>query len=94
MAFLCGIVGGTIASVVRQWTLERKVTQFELALYDLTERLTIEMKKRASQAARSKQEFDQSVFDAAKTAPVTPSPQFWWLPYANRKADNPVSNTP
>lgn len=78
LVFLLALLGGVIGSLAHKWGLERKTSQLEIELYDLKERLLIEMKKRASHQARKAQEFDQSVLEAAKQEKAPAQPTFWW----------------
>ena len=84
MALSCGFLGGVLASAAHKWTLLRVATQLRCDVEELKERLYVELKKRASLAARSKKDFDEEVFRAAEKTPQIVNPQkgnaTWWWP--------------
>lgn len=82
LVFLLGLLGGVIGSLAHKWNLEHKTSQLEIELYDLKERLLLEMKKRASIAGRKAQEVDQAILEAAsKEKPQEPRP--WWMAHVH-----------
>lgn len=81
LTILLSILGGIIGSLAHKWGLERKTSQLEIELYDLKERLLIEIKKRASAAGKKAKEFEEEALKAAKPVETPAPPAFWWMPY-------------
>ena len=86
LTFLLALLGGVLGSLAHKWGLERKIGQLEIELYDLKERLLIEIKKRASVAGKRAKEFEDEILAAAvKAPPQEPVAQFWWMPHMKPK---------
>lgn len=81
LTFLLSLLGGILGSLAHKWGLERKTSQLEIELYDLKERLLIEIKKRASAAGKKHKEFEQEALELAEKEKAPTAPQFWWMPF-------------